>query len=168
MTRYSLLAIAAMLALSACWSEVESGPVEVKYNREACEFCRMIISDPRFVAEIREKKGAKVFMFDDIGDAIFWLKRDAPFKETSETEIWVRDFEAGKKWLDAKSAWYLAGQHSPMEYGFGAIGDQRENAVSFEQMRQAVTQHKPTSHSAKHDHQAQDPKHQHHGKTEKE
>ncbi len=125
------------LMLAGCTGEPQTGPAEIRYDRETCDYCRMIISDPRFAAEIRRGKGSEVFMFDDIGDAIHWLKR-AGWKKTGETEFWVRDMKTGTKWLDARKVWYLPGQHSPMAYGYGAFAEKSDDAVSFEEMRKAV------------------------------
>jgi nitrous oxide reductase accessory protein NosL len=133
-----------LFILAACWQEPESGPVDIKYDREACEYCRMIISDPRFATEIRQGRGKQVFKFDDIGDAMHWLNK-APWKETAETEIWVRDMNTGKKWLNARKVYFLAGQHSPMEYGYGAIAENRQGALEFEEMRKAVIAHGSTT-----------------------
>lgn len=141
--KYTLFVFIAFI-LSGCWGEPETGPVDVKYDRETCEYCRMIISDPRYVTEIRKAKGGKVFKFDDMGDAVHWLNI-AKWKVTAETEIWVRDMKTGKKWLDARKAFYLSGQHTPMEYGYGAIAEKVEGAVSFEEMRKAVIEHGSTT-----------------------
>ena len=65
-----LVLLSVLFVLGGCQGEPESGPVDIKYGRETCEYCRMIISDPRFAVEVRQKPGAKVYKFDDIGDAI--------------------------------------------------------------------------------------------------
>lgn len=132
------------LLLTGCWDEPETGPVEIIYGRDSGTFCKMIISDPRFAAEIREGKGKKVYKFDDIGDAIHWLK-GVTWKQTPETEFWVMDMATGKKWLDARKVWYLPGQHSPMEYGYGAMSEQSAGTISFSDMRKAVLARGATS-----------------------
>jgi nitrous oxide reductase accessory protein NosL len=137
MIRKAILFVSMTLMLTGCWGEAETGPVDVKYNRETCEYCRMIISDPRFTTEIRKEKSGKVFKFDDMGDAVHWLNI-AKWKVTAETEIWVRDMTTGKKWLDARKVFYLSGQHSPMEYGYGAVAEKTKDTVSFEEMQKAV------------------------------
>ena len=139
-----VLAVALPIMLAGCWGGDETGPVDIKYDREVCQYCKMIISDPRFAVEVRQGKGKEVFKFDDMGDAVHWLKL-APWKETAETEIWVRDMTTGKKWLEAKKAWYVSGQHTPMEYGYGAVAEKRAKAVSFEEMRKLVLIHGSTT-----------------------
>jgi len=43
--------ILGMLPLAGCDSD--TGPADVKFGRDVCEMCGMIISDPRFVTEVR-------------------------------------------------------------------------------------------------------------------
>ena len=138
------ITVVAALFLSGCWEEQSSGPEDIKYDREVCTYCKMIISDPRFAAEIRQAKGKPIRKFDDIGDAMHWLKL-VPWKETPQTEIWVRDMATGKTWLDARKSFYISGRHSPMEYGFGAVAEKTEGAVSFEVMRKTVLARGSTS-----------------------
>jgi len=151
MLRSLVLSLLLPIMLAGCWGEDETGPVDIKYDREVCQYCKMIISDPRFAVEVRQGKGKEVFKFDDMGDAVHWLKL-APWKETSETEIWVRDMTTGKKWLEAKKVWYVAGQHTPMEYGYGAVAEKTQGAFSFEEMRKRVIAHGSTTRCETPDH----------------
>ena len=128
--------LAAAGGLAAC--KEESGPQPVHYDREVCEICNMIISDPRFAAEARTP-GGELHKFDDIGDAIHWMIRQDWYKAGKQPkEFWVMNMRDGKTWLDARKAWYLPGQMSPMDYGYGAIPEKAEGAVSFEDMKKAV------------------------------
>jgi nitrous oxide reductase accessory protein NosL len=137
--------------LGGCWGEPETGPVEIRYGREVGEYCQMIISDPRYAAEIRRAKGEKVFKFDDIGDAIHWLKLKK-WELTPELEIWVRDMNTGKKWLAARKVFYRPDQHSPMEYGFGAVEEKVAGVVDFDEMRKRVIAHGSTTRCEPSDH----------------
>ncbi len=142
-----LFVMAMLVLLTGCKDDQATGPVDIKYDREVCEYCKMIISDPRFAAEVRLTKGGKVFKFDDMGGVILWLQHEKP-GETPQTEIWVRDMKTGTKWLDAKKAFYIGKQHSPMEYGFGAVAEKETNAISFAEMRKQVIAHGSTSRCA--------------------
>ncbi len=144
MIRKTAIVTLLAFALSSCWEEQQSGPVEIHYGRETGEYCGMIISDPRFAAEVRQAKGSKIYKFDDIGDVIHWLKI-ASWKPTAETEIWVRDMKTGTKWLDARKVFYVGGQHSPMEYGYGAVAEMEPGAVTYEEMKKAVIAHGSTT-----------------------
>lgn len=51
-----------LLFLSSCRG---SGPVPIRYGQDACDFCRMTISDRRFAAELLTDRG-RIYKFDDI------------------------------------------------------------------------------------------------------
>jgi hypothetical protein len=73
----------------------------------------MLVSDPRFAAQLVDASGRRRF-FDDIGCL------DAHLAEhPSETPrgLWVR---LGESWVDARSARYFSDAASPMDYGFVA------------------------------------------------
>ena len=116
------------IMLSAC-SQQSSGPVEVKWDRDICERCRMMLSDRFHSAQIRGGEKSKLYKFDDIGGAILWLQ-DKDWKDSQETEIWVNDHRTGQ-WIDARKAWFVTGQSTPMEFGLGAQGEEPVDGFSF-------------------------------------
>jgi nitrous oxide reductase accessory protein NosL len=125
--------VVAALSLGACDSN--AGPADVKLGRDVCEMCGMIISDPRFLAEVRLSDG-KLHKFDDVGDAVNWLSSHCAAPAGAK-EFWVIDSANGKKWLDARAAFYRTAE-TPMNYGFGAVATQSADAVPFEAMRAKV------------------------------
>jgi len=125
------------LLLMACNNEQASGPVEIIYDRDVCERCRMIISDRYHAAQIREPVSRKVYKFDDIGGAIIWLQ-DKPYKDDLKTEIWVAHHKTGE-WLAAKTAWYLPGSITPMAYGFSAQLKKNQKTIDFNTMLKILT-----------------------------
>ena len=125
-----------VLLSGGCWPQ-KSGPEKIRYDREACEICRMIISDPRFAAQIRGGERQKIYKFDDVGDAVIWLE-GKPWKNSPDTKIWVMSMRDGKTWLEAQKAWYLPGQVSPMDYGFGALAAREKGAISWDGMRKII------------------------------
>ena len=89
---------------------------------------------PQPFGEVRhpdETGRSRVHGFDDIGCAVIWL-RDKPWRDAPSTEIWVTDWRSGD-WINARSASYVAGQVTPMEYGLGAQRDTAADALSFDQ-----------------------------------
>jgi hypothetical protein len=120
-----------------------TGPEEVKWGREYCEYCGMIIDDPRFAAQVRGGPKRRLAKFDDAGDAVLWLARQ-PFADDPATEFWVGDAETGT-WIDGRTAWYLAGRKSPMGHNYGAYAKPREGTLSFADFRAAVLAHGSTS-----------------------
>ncbi len=132
------------VALSACggkggWPE---GMAEVKWDRDTCVRCSMVISDRRFAAQMRGGEKDSVFKFDDIGCAAFWLRDkagDLPWMAQAATRIWVADAAGkGDKWLDARKAHYSGGAMSPMGYNFSARAYAEAGSQSFDEMRQHV------------------------------
>lgn len=136
--RFLGFAAVAPLALSGCTRQT-SGPEAIRYGREVCAMCGMIISDPSFAAEIRGGPDGVLVKFDDIGDAVNWLEMQA-WRSTLLTEFWVMNSDSGAEWLDARKAWYLSGVVSPMDYGYAAVSQARGGAVDFATMSKAVLQ----------------------------
>lgn len=126
------------------------GPVDIVWGRDTCEFCRMIISEARFAAQIRGGPKGRVFKFDDIGDAVLFLI-DQEWREDSATEFWIGDsaVEHGgeARWLEARRAVYLPDRPSPMDYGFAALEESdAPEAMNFEAMVRAVAKLGPATH----------------------
>lgn len=142
---FALTPLAAML--SACgqkggWPE---GMVEIKWDRDTCVRCNMVISDRRFAAEMRGGGKNTVFKFDDIGCLVFWLRDKAqnyPWILEPATRMWVADYsgknEEGGRWLDPRTAQYAGGRASPMGYNYAAIAYPQPGSVDFATMRQHV------------------------------
>lgn len=124
------------LFLAACSREPETGPVEVKWDRDTCKRCSMAISDRHYAVQVRGGSKKQVFKFDDIGCAVHWLK-DQPWGNDPAAEIWVADFRSGK-WLDARAARYVTGKRSPMGYGFGATSEADAGSIDFDEARKRL------------------------------
>ena len=127
-----LLLLLLPLLLAGCSRSPESGPVEIRLDRDVCTRCRMVISEPRFAAEVRgpvEGGGTRVWKFDDIGCAVLWLD-EQPWKDDPRVEIWVADQRDGH-WIDARRAWYVPVTHSPMGYNLGAQDTPAPGAMDF-------------------------------------
>jgi len=137
------LGVAALATLlPACSRRSESGPEAVAYDRDACERCRMLISDPRFAAEVRLPGEGRVHKFDDLGDALAWLAErpprvTPPGRKDAGTEIWVRDADQDR-WLDATRASYSRGAKTPMNFGFAAHEKPAPGRLDFDQVRAEV------------------------------
>lgn len=135
---FALTPLAAMLAAcshGAAWPE---GMAEIKWDRDTCTRCKMVISDRRFAVEARGGPKDEVFKFDDIGCAVVWLK-DQPWGK--EARIWVAD--AGSRdgelnWLDGRKAHYVGGKHSPMGYNQAAYPLMQAGSMEFAEMAEHV------------------------------
>ena len=145
MTRFKvaleLLALAAALTVGGC--ESSAGPAEVKLGRDVCEMCGMIISDPRYVTEVRGGPENRVKKFDDMGDAVTWLEKKG-WGLAATKEFWAMNSDDGKTWLDARQSFFVHGD-TPMNYGFAAVPDHREGSLTFDEMRAVVMARGSTS-----------------------
>ena len=124
------LAFALLTLLAAC--KDDSGPEPIKYGRDACEMCGMIISDPRYIAEVRLDDN-KLHKFDDVGEAVNWLSQHC-VEPKDAREFWVTDSAVGKSWLDGRKAYYRRAG-TPMNYGFAAVAAASPETVTFDEMR---------------------------------
>lgn len=143
------------LVLSACSGEPETGPVEVKWDQDNCERCRMMLSDRNFAAQIRyfpEAKRSRVVKFDDIGCAVLWIK-DQQWNNDPKTQIWVADHSSGE-WIDARTATYIRKNNSPMGYDLGAQAEAALGGLNFAEAKQHIeeVENKFNAHGSQHDH----------------
>lgn len=112
----------------------EQLPVNFVWDREACEECKMAVSDPHYSAQVIDPKGSAYF-FDDIGCAILWLERQ-PWKDKART--WVNDVKT-KEWVDADKANWISGDpQTPMGYGFAGTLSPVENALDYETVKKRM------------------------------
>jgi nitrous oxide reductase accessory protein NosL len=135
----------AAAVLSACapkenWA---AGMRPIKWDRDPCTHCGMVISDRRFAAEICGGPRGDAFKFDDIGCAVSWQRdkaKDYPWSAAPATRLWVADLASQDNaliWLDARAARYVD-RVSPMGYNFGASAQAQADAVDFQTMRARV------------------------------
>lgn len=129
-----LFGVAVLLA--ACSGDPGTGPVDVKWDRDVCARCNMVLSDRQHSAQVRHTPAdgrSQVKLFDDLGCAVLWLDQQ-PWRDAAGIEIWVNDHVTGE-WLDARTAHYVRGRITPMQYGLGA---QREFVAGALDYAQAV------------------------------
>ncbi len=91
-----------------------AGPVAVPYDRVACARCRMLVSDPRFAAQLHDATGT-VHFFDDPGCAL--LQRG----EVSGDARLYFHAAGGSRWLPESEVAFERVAESPMAYGFAAV-----------------------------------------------
>jgi hypothetical protein len=132
--RWALLATLVAFA-PACTKSGGDGPAEVKWDRDACRSCGMVLSDRNFAAQLRGGPKDELQKFDDIGCALTWLAKQS-WADDPKTRLWVAKYGSGE-WLDARAAHYLEGKTSPMGFNFGAVGPEQPG-LSFEEVKAKV------------------------------
>lgn len=109
-------------AAPALWAFVvrsgDDGPPAIRYGRDRCDACGMIISAPRFAAAARQ--GTVTHRYDDIG----CLARDVGSLASGRATGFVHDM-GSEGWIEAARAWFVQSPriHTPMNYGIGAYAD---------------------------------------------
>lgn len=101
------------------------GPQPIKFGKDACDNCRMIISDPRFGAEMVTVKG-KAYKFDDIN--CFWkFKKSKEINDAELTFQLVIDYNKPGALIDAANACILQSDaiKSPMASKLAAFGQEK-------------------------------------------
>lgn len=120
-----------VLLVAGCSPVADTGPGEIRWDRETCARCNMAIGDRHFAAQVRGAPAAentRLYKFDDFGCAVVWLQKQ-PWQDDSRTEIWVADVRNGQ-WLDARKAVYITDRLSPMNYGLGAVAAEDRDAFA--------------------------------------
>lgn len=114
------------LLLAACAARVPSGPPELRLGVDACEGCRMTISDARYAAAVSGDQDGetRLLAFDDIGCLARWESRNSGFVPRHR---WVHDRAKGD-WIDASTAVFARSPAwaTPMGSGLAAFADRRD------------------------------------------
>jgi len=121
-----------------CDSKIELIPKDLKWDREVCERCKMIISERKFGVQIVNQLDGKRYYFDDIGCAVLWFDESKIPWESNAT-IFVNDAKSGE-WLDAKTAFWIYGEKTPMDFGYSAYKEEqsgKEN-LKYEKVRDKI------------------------------
>lgn len=117
----SKLALASALAFSAC-ARSSGGPPSIRYGRDACARCGMIVSEERFASGYVGVDGETV-AFDDLGELLAAVSENPALAAKS----YVHDARDGR-WLRASEAVFakLSGLATPMGSGYAAFSSEAE------------------------------------------
>lgn len=128
MRRIKICVLTVFLAmiLTGCSSFLKDKPPVIRYGKDACQQCKMIISDEKFACAILDIIGG-TYKFDDIGCM-------AAYESTHAVKVkkgWVHDAKT-QAWLLASQAQYVHGSGlvTPMGYDVAAFANE-EDAESF-------------------------------------
>lgn len=134
-----IVLIPILMLLTACGDKQVTGAIDVRWDREICARCAMAVSDPKFAAQVRDIRPdgkAKIYKFDSIGCAVIWLDKQS-WGKPGQSELWVNDNRTGE-WIDARTAWYVQKDNTPMGYGLGAQTDKISGSLNFTQAREQI------------------------------
>jgi len=116
-----LLVLAPLLGLAAC---APRGPEPIRYGEAICPYCRMMISDNRYGAQLITRRG-RVHSFDSIECMVAYAIRNA-LMDTDLLGRYVTDFEHPGNLMAAEEAAYLQSPQlrSPMLVNITAFANE--------------------------------------------
>lgn len=115
-----------------------SGPVEPAWDRVACARCHMLLSDPRFAAQLHTA-GGEVRFFDDPGCLLLY-RADAP---DPQARAWFHDSKS-ERWLPDAEVGFVRVDETPMGHGLAAVARaETPNALGLEAALAALTRAGP-------------------------
>lgn len=138
-----------LLLFGSCQSGADlDQPPTFRFGYDSCDYCRMLITEPRYAAALRLIDG-QARRFDDIGCLLHYLQAHP---SEPQAHIWVNDY-LQERWLRAEVALYVQSDRltTPMGYGIVALADsiaaeslaQQLHApvLRFEQLRAGFLSH---------------------------
>lgn len=126
---FLILVVLGMLFV-ACDTKIDTSAKEIKFDREVCERCKMVISDRHYAVQVVNPSDGKRYYYDDIGCTVLWFKEEQ-IEWKNEAIIYVTDAKSGE-WIDARKAFWTFGAITPMNFGFSAYTIKQDNVENFD------------------------------------
>lgn len=145
MRKFSFLAGLLLVAtfFIGCDQKINTGAADVKYDREICERCKMIISDRHHTVQAINPANGKRYYYDDIGCMVLWFD-EQKLDWFDQAIIYVTDFDTGV-WIDARTAPWSNERITPMSFGMVAHKDKSDidliehrEIIGFDEVIKAV------------------------------
>lgn len=121
------LFVLTILLASSCL-KTELKPQEPIWGKQACDNCRMILSEKRFAAQ-RVLPSGQIFYYDDLNCAIKHQHGK------NEGILYVRPY-GDEIWVEAEKAKYQSGLMTPMNSGYGAVKE--GGTIEFSEIKQKL------------------------------
>ncbi|NCU03031.1 MAG: hypothetical protein GXC73_03510, partial [Chitinophagaceae bacterium] len=130
--------IASVAVIALLMQSCSSGPQPISFGKDACHFCKMVISDQRFGAEVITNKH-KVYKFDDVHCVVSFIKS----KEVAAADIasvYFVDYTQKGTLVKAEESFLLSGEalRSPMGGNVAAFAVE-DSMKKFQQEVNGIT-----------------------------
>lgn len=117
--------IALWLTLLACTPSLDE-PANLAYDHAACDHCGMMISDPRFAAQLATDE--ERVAFDDPACAFRYIADHGP----AVRHVWFQDATSeAPAWLDWHQVGFVKADGAPMDGGLAAVPLVADGAIPF-------------------------------------
>jgi len=130
-----LLVLAAFIAAVVLFvvlsnRKVPDGPVPVIWDKTACAYCSMHLSDPRFAAQLTTEDGSTYF-YDDPG-CLFLHQTSFTALDNQIHARWFRGLHQDA-WIQAPGVAFQRTDDTPMNFGFGAVASSSPDSLSLDE-----------------------------------
>ncbi len=127
----SLLLLLPLFVLFLFSCEAKTSPEPIEYGKDSCAFCRMIIADAGFSAELKTKKG-KTYKFDSI-ECLAGFILSGQVKKEDILAVWVADFAHKGALVKIEKAKFLVNDklRSPMGLNISAYSSDEDLQTAF-------------------------------------
>ncbi|MDZ7721091.1 MAG: nitrous oxide reductase accessory protein NosL [Balneolaceae bacterium] len=117
MKNFIALILPGLILLSACLSQE---PSEIQLHTDECTYCKMVISDTQFAAQLVSDKG-KAYKFDSIECMAAFTHQNPEIAENAK--LYLSDYTQNKSWmlLENASVYHSEDVQSPMGLSLFAI-----------------------------------------------
>jgi len=119
-SRLALPVIAVAAVTFAVWASTRApdGPVEPRWDHERCARCSMLISEPRFAAQLQRDDG-RVLHYDDPGCLLLHEGEERGALADAHA-VWFHH-ASEPRWLSLGEVGFVPVANTPMDFGFGAV-----------------------------------------------
>lgn len=109
---------------TSCRQEANFEPHAINFDRDVCFVCKMGLTDQRFAVQAINEYG-EVRWYDDLGCLAENLRDEEQWNKWkgSLVKYWIGDAGMANEpsnWINAETAFYDYGIHTPMGYGYAA------------------------------------------------
>jgi len=122
-----VLVLFAVITIVSCGSK----PEPINYGHDECEFCRMLITDNKYGAELVTGKG-KIYKFDSIECMVEFSLVKNTLGDTNN-KLLISNFDNPGNFIDARIAFYIKNDEfrSPMGLNVTAFKDESKAQQFF-------------------------------------
>jgi len=121
--RRKVVLLLGLMLLTACISQE---PSDIPLHAEECEYCKMVISDERFTAQLVSDKG-KSYPFDSIECMAAYAHQNPEI--ATGAKLYVSDFTQPGQWLTIEEASIYQSEDIQSPMGLSLFAIHRESSV---------------------------------------
>ena len=138
------LLLGILILFNSCKQEVNFEAHDINFDRDVCFVCLMGLTDQRYNAQSINEYG-EVHWYDDIGCLAEEMRDTTTWNQWKGNKVrfWIGDASKGNdpsNWIDAETAFYDYGKHTPMGYGYSAYAEKpdADTLYNFKKVLQRI------------------------------